>query len=248
MIRFVQYPLIAAALMASAVVYAQDPAPAPAADAAAAAAVDPALASDEGRFSYAVGVQVGQAMKKAGVALDAKAFELAIADILAGSEPRLNEQQLQETFQNFTQKIRESETKVRAEQGAANVAKGKEYLAATEQKEGVMKTASGILYEVLNPGTEGGAKPTAESTVKVHYTGTLIDGTKFDSSVDRGQPAEFPLNGVIKGWTEGLQLMPVGAKYRFHIPSELAYGEAGRPSIPPNSVLVFEVELLEIVK
>ena len=124
---------------------------------------------------------------------------------------------------------------------------GEKFLAENKTKQGVMTTESGLQYQVITEGT--GAKPTETDKVKVHYTGTLLDGTKFDSSLDRGEPAEFGVNQVIKGWTEGLQIMPVGSKYIFWIPSELAYGErgAGR-DIKPNSVLKFEVELLEIVK
>jgi len=130
--------------------------------------------------------------------------------------------------------------------GAENAQKGAEYLAAKAQEDGIQKTESGILYEVLTAAE--GDKPTAESTVKVHYRGTLIDGTQVDSRYDRGQPAQFPLNGVSPGWTEGLQLMSVGSKFRLHIPAELAYGLNAPPSIGPNQVLVFDVELLEIVQ
>ena len=123
---------------------------------------------------------------------------------------------------------------------------GEKFLADNKTKSGVITTESGLQYQVITEGT--GAKPTAEDHVKVHYTGTLLDGTKFDSSIDRGEPAEFPVSQVIKGWTEGLQLMPVGSKYIFWIPSDLAYGDRGAGQmIKPNSTLKFEVELLEIV-
>ncbi|HUW93379.1 MAG TPA: FKBP-type peptidyl-prolyl cis-trans isomerase [Bacteroidales bacterium] len=127
-----------------------------------------------------------------------------------------------------------------------NIDAGEKFLAENKAREGVTETASGLQYEVITLGT--GAKPGAEQTVKVHYTGTLLDGTKFDSSVDRGEPAEFALNQVIKGWQEAIQLMPVGSKFKFCIPYELAYGESSTGPIPPYSTLVFEVELLEIVK
>ena len=134
-----------------------------------------------------------------------------------------------------------------AEAAAASAkAAGQAYLDENAKKEGVSVTESGLQYEVLQAAE--GAKPAATDTVKVHYTGTLTDGTKFDSSVDRGEPVEFPLNRVIPGWTEGVQLMNVGSKFRFTIPSELAYGERDMGTIPPNSVLVFEVELLDIIK
>ena len=127
-----------------------------------------------------------------------------------------------------------------------NIDEGEKFLAENKARAGVTETPSGLQYEVITMGT--GEKPTAEQTVKVHYTGTLLDGTKFDSSVDRGEPAEFGVNQVIKGWQEAIQLMPVGSKFKFYIPYELAYGESGTGPIPPYSTLIFEVELLEIVK
>lgn len=127
-----------------------------------------------------------------------------------------------------------------------NVDEGEKFLAENKARDGVTETVSGLQYEVITMGT--GEKPAAEQTVKVHYTGTLLDGTKFDSSVDRGEPAEFGVNQVIPGWQEAIQLMPVGSKFKFYIPYELAYGEAGTGPIPPFSTLIFEVELIEIVK
>lgn len=127
-----------------------------------------------------------------------------------------------------------------------NIDEGEKFLAENKKREGVQETPSGLQYEVITMGT--GEKPGPTSTVRVHYTGTLLDGTKFDSSVDRGQPAEFGVNQVIKGWQEAIQLMPVGSKFKFYIPYELAYGESGTGPIPPYSTLIFEVELLDIVK
>lgn len=129
---------------------------------------------------------------------------------------------------------------------AQNIEEGENFLAENKKREGVQETTSGLQYEVITMGT--GEKPAATDMVKVHYTGTLIDSTKFDSSVDRGAPAEFGVNQVIQGWQEGIQLMPVGSKFKFYIPYELGYGESGTGPIPPYSVLVFEVELLEIIK
>jgi FKBP-type peptidyl-prolyl cis-trans isomerase len=129
--------------------------------------------------------------------------------------------------------------------GDENMKKGQEFLAQNGKKAGVKTTASGLQYEVIKEGT--GKQPTAENTVTVHYTGTLINGKKFDSSVDRGEPATFPLKGVIAGWTEGLQLMKIGAKYRFYIPSNLGYGERGAGAdIGPNETLIFDVELIDV--
>ena len=134
---------------------------------------------------------------------------------------------------------------MKAEQAATNLAAGQEFLAANKQKPGITELPSGLQYEVMTEGT--GAKPTASSKVTCHYHGTLINGTIFDSSVQRGRPADFPLNAVIKGWTEGVQLMPVGSKWRFFIPPHLGYGDRQvGPSIGPNSTLIFEVELLGI--
>lgn len=127
-----------------------------------------------------------------------------------------------------------------------NIDDGEKFLAENKKREGVQETTSGLQYEVITMGT--GAKPGTEDVVRVHYTGTLADGTKFDSSVDRGEPAEFGVNQVIRGWQEGIQLMPVGSKFKFYIPYELGYGENGTGPIPPYSTLVFDVELLEIVK
>ncbi|MCB1157821.1 MAG: FKBP-type peptidyl-prolyl cis-trans isomerase [Leptospiraceae bacterium] len=132
------------------------------------------------------------------------------------------------------------------EKGKVNKAAGEKFLTENKGKEGVKVTPSGLQYKVIKEGS--GAKPTATNTVKVHYVGTLIDGSEFDSSYKRGQPAVFPLNGVIPGWTEGLQLMTVGSKYKFFIPSHIAYGERGPGKIGPNSTLIFDVELISIEK
>ena len=137
-------------------------------------------------------------------------------------------------------------TEVEAREAEKTKEEGAKFLAENKSKEGVFTTESGLQYKVITEGT--GPKPTATDNVKVHYTGTLLDGTTFDSSVERGEPAEFELDGVIKGWTEGILIMPVGSKYIFWVPSELAYGERGNRGIKPNSTLKFEVELLEIVK
>jgi FKBP-type peptidyl-prolyl cis-trans isomerase len=154
---------------------------------------------------------------------------------------------MREALNELTTRQQASQKEKNAASSAKNKAEGAAYLEKNKAKAGVKVTASGLQYEVVKMGS--GPKPKATNTVRVHYTGTLIDGTKFDSSVDRGQPAEFPLNGVIKGWTEGLQLMPVGSKFKFTIPSELAYGSNGAGAqIGPDSVLVFDVELIKIVK
>ena len=146
----------------------------------------------------------------------------------------------------ITAYMQKRQAEMMKKQFGKNIDEGEKFLAENKKRDGIQETASGLQYEVITMGT--GPKPAAEEVVKVHYTGTLSDGTKFDSSVDRGEPAVFGVNQVIKGWQEGIQLMPVGSKFKFYIPYELGYGEQGTGPIPPYSTLVFEVELLEIVK
>lgn len=200
------------------------------------------IASDTDSVAYALGNSIGTNLKTQFADVNPDILAAAIIEAYAGEENKLfaNPQEADAYIRSYMEK---------AQTAAAeeNVSKGKEFLAENEKKDGIMVTESGLQYEVISE--TDGEKPTAESTVKVHYHGTTIDGEVFDSSVDRGEPAQFPLNGVIKGWTEGLQLMPVGSKYKFYIPSELAYGERGAGgAIGPNSTLIFEVELLEIIK
>lgn len=199
------------------------------------------LDTDKKRLSYFVGLQVGQQIKNDGIELDEAAFVAAIKDIAAGATPRLTQTELQATFQRIKQQ-READA---AKAGENNRLEGEQFLAENKNKPDVKVTASGLQYKVITAGT--GAKPKATSTVEVHYRGTLIDGTEFDSSYRRGQPATFPVNGVIKGWTEALQMMSEGAKWQLFIPSELAYGSRGTGAdIGPDSTLIFDVELLKI--
>ena len=212
-----------------------------------AAAQNAALATEKDRISYVLGMDIGKTLKSMSDDIDAAVLKRAIDDTLAGKPPLLDEQEVAATMQAFAQKM---QTKQQAEQKAAvdrNTAAGDAFLAQNGKKRGVVTTASGLQYQVVTTGK--GARPNAENTVKVHYTGTLLDGTKFDSSIDRGEPAQFPLGAVIPGWTEGLQLMPAGSKYRFWIPARLGYGDQGTPGgpIPPGSTLVFDVELLEVL-
>lgn len=202
------------------------------------------LKSDVDSVSYAIGVSTGLGYKEnlktlPGAEANVDALIAGFVQAIKGDSTKMNMEEARGYMQKYF---------VEASAKEANKTKeeGEKFLADNKTKSGVITTESGLQYQVITEGT--GAKPTAEDHVKVHYTGTLLDGTKFDSSIDRGEPAEFPVSQVIKGWTEGLQLMPVGSKYIFWIPSDLAYGDRGAGQmIKPNSTLKFEVELLEIV-
>ncbi|MCY1280558.1 FKBP-type 22 kDa peptidyl-prolyl cis-trans isomerase [compost metagenome] len=200
------------------------------------------LSTDEARVSYGIGRQLGDQLRAnpvPGMSLDA--VLAGLADAFAGAESRVAADALSASFQVLRQRMQaEAQAKAEAAAGA-----GKAYLADNAKREGVTTLPSGLQYEVLVAGE--GAKPSREDTVRTHYHGTLIDGTVFDSSYQRGEPAEFPVGGVIAGWIEALQLMNTGSKWRLHVPSELAYGGQSVGSIPPHSVLVFDVELLEIL-
>lgn len=202
----------------------------------------PDLKSDKGQASYAIGQQIGKNLKAQSIEVDPKTLALSLADAAAGVQSKMTDEEIQKAMM----KLQEMAMKKQQEEAETNKTKSAEFLEKNKSAEGIKTTASGLQYQVLTEGT--GATPTKDDNVKCHYTGTLIDGTKFDSSVDRGQPAEFPVSGVIPGWTEALQMMKVGSKYKLFIPPELAYGPAGRPGIPANSALIFEVELLEVVK
>ncbi|MBL4760532.1 MAG: FKBP-type peptidyl-prolyl cis-trans isomerase [Mariprofundaceae bacterium] len=204
-----------------------------------------ALDTELSKVSYAIGLDVANSLKGLGGDIDRVAFVEAFNAQLDGSDTRLSAEEAGKAKQDFFQKRAVKQAEERKAAGAANKAKGEKFLAENAKKEGVTTTASGLQYEVLTMGD--GAKPVAADKVKVHYRGTLLDGTEFDSSYKRGQPASFPLSNVIAGWTEGVQLMPVGSKFKFYIPSSLAYGDRGAGAmIAPNSALVFEVELLAI--
>lgn len=203
---------------------------------------DVKLDNDKAKLSYVIGQQIGRNLKGQKIDVDAHVLAASIDDVMAGRESRISQGDMMAVMQKAQA---DAQSKQEGE-GKENKEKGEKFLAENKNKPGVKTTKSGLQYEVIKEGK--GASPKATDVVKVHYSGTLIDGTKFDSSYDRGEPAEFPLNGVIPGWTEGLQLMKVGGKNKLYIPSDLAYGPQGRPSIPGNSTLIFEVELIEIVK
>lgn len=200
------------------------------------------LTSDKGKISYTIGQQIGRQLKGQSFEVDTDTLAASIQDVLAGKESRLKPEEMKAVMM----KAQQAESAKMEAEGKANLEKGAKFLADNKGKAGIKTTASGLQYEVLREGKGKSPKPT--DLVRVHYKGTLTDGTQFDSSYDRGQPTEFPLNGVIRGWTEGLQLMKVGGKNRLFVPGDLAYGPQGRPGIPPNSVLIFEVELMDIVK
>ena len=199
------------------------------------------------KISYALGLGIGRQLLQMGAnELSIDDFSQAIKDVIGGAELKVNDTEAQQIVQDFFQRQEEKQRAAAAEKGKTAKVDGEKYLAENAQKEGVVTLPSGLQYKVLREGN--GKKPKATDQVKCHYEGMLVDGTMFDSSVQRGEPATFPLNGVIAGWTEGLQLMQEGAKYRFFIPYQLGYGERGAgSSIPPFATLVFDVELIEVV-
>ncbi len=200
------------------------------------------LESEDDKVSYAVGMQVGQNMLKSGMDITPAVFFKAIEDVLAGREPALSPEDIKGLQSVIQARVMAAQKRKTAE----GTAEATTFLAENAKKEGVVELESGLQYLVLEEGT--GATPGQDDTVQVHYTGWLLNGDKFDSSHDRGEPAKFPVTGVIKGWTEALKLMKEGGKWKLFVPPDLAYGERGRPGIPPNALLTFEVELIEIEK
>lgn len=206
------------------------------------------LETDEQKLGYAIGKDVANNLKTAEVQFDLEAFTRAVSDVMNGKTLAQTDQESNKVIQDYQQKKMAEMQKASEAEAVKFRAEGEQFLTNNRSKEGVKETPSGLQYKVIKEGT--GAKPTALSQVKVHYTGTLLDGTVFDSSVERGEPATFGLNQVIKGWTEGLQLMNKGSKYMLYIPADLAYGNQAPPGSPikPGMALIFEVELLDIVK
>jgi len=198
------------------------------------------LKDQKDKFSYAVGLNIGMNFQKQHVEVNPDLVTAGLKDGISG-KPQMSMDQIRDTMMAFEKDMQQKQ----AEAGKKNEADSEKFLADNKKKDGVKTTASGLQYKVIKEGN--GPQPKSSDTVTVNYRGTLTDGTEFDSSYKRGQPATFPLAGVIKGWTEGLQLMKTGSKYQFFIPPALAYGEhSPSPTIPPNSTLIFEVELISI--
>ncbi|MGI6137945.1 MAG: FKBP-type peptidyl-prolyl cis-trans isomerase [Candidatus Hydrogenedentales bacterium] len=206
------------------------------------------LDTETAKESYLVGLQLGDSIKSLNIEIDTAALSAAIEDVIAERTPALSEEELLATMQSLQGKMQKQQERMQEEmqtQSAENLKKAEAFLETNAKEANVVKTDSGLQYIVVKEGT--GETPPASATVRVHYAGTLLDGTEFDSSYKRGAPAEFPVKGVIEGWQEALQLMKVGAQYKLFVPPDLAYGAQPRPGIPGNSLLVFEVELLEIL-
>jgi FKBP-type peptidyl-prolyl cis-trans isomerase len=205
------------------------------------------LETDAQKFGYAIGVDLGRSLQPVKQDVDVEALKAGLDDSFSGGTPKLDDAAREEVKNTVAKKMQERQLKERTEQADKAKAEGEKFLAENAKKAGVKTTASGLQYEVLTEGK--GTKPTAADRVTVHYKGTLINGEEFDSSYSREQPVTFPLGNVIPGWTEGVQLMTPGSKYKFVIPSALAYGERGAGvKIGPNETLIFEVELLSVEK
>jgi FKBP-type peptidyl-prolyl cis-trans isomerase FklB len=219
--------------------------PALAQESKAPAATPDALKDPAAQASYAIGLNVGAGLKRDGVSVDPALVLQGLVDALSGNQPKITQDQAREALTKLQADVQAQRQAKAAHAAETNKAEGEAFLKANAAKAGVTTLPSGVQYEVVAAGT--GPKPRADDTVLCNYRGLLLDGTEFDSSYKRGAPDSFPVGGVIKGWTEVLQKMPVGSKWRIYIPSALAYGEKGaEPDIGPNAVLVFDIELLSI--
>lgn len=197
------------------------------------------LQNELNKVSYVIGTQIAQNFKRQDIEINIESLMWGLKDAMEGKKLALSQDENRQVMLNF-------QTRMTAKLVAKNLTEGIAFLEVNKAKEGVQVLPSGLQYKVIKEGT--GKIPTVDDKVKTHYRGTLINGTEFDSSYKRNKPAEFPVKGVIKGWTEALLLMKQGSKWELYIPPNLAYGEQGRPGIPPNSTLIFEIELLEVVK
>ena len=203
------------------------------------------LKDERDKVSYSIGVDIGTTFKKQNMDINPEALMSGLKDGTSGAKPQMTDEEMKTTMMNFSNSMREKQAAVAKEAGGKNAAAGEKFLAENKSKEGVKTTASGLQYKVIKEGT--GPQPKETDTVETHYRGTLLNGTEFDSSYARNEPATFPVNRVIKGWPEALQMMKVGSKYQLFIPASLAYGERGAgQDIGPNETLQFEVELLGI--
>jgi FKBP-type peptidyl-prolyl cis-trans isomerase len=212
---------------------------------AAPAVANTSLESSEQRLSYGIGLSLGQRMSADAIPLDVDAFTIGLSDAMEGAEPRISQEDITAEMQAFQEKMAAEQEVTQAAAGELNLAASAAFLAENSAKEGVVVTESGLQYEVIEAGE--GLKPGPDDTVEVHYRGTLIDGTEFDSSYSRGETVKFGVGQVIAGWTEALQLMSVGSKWKLAIPSDLAYGAGGAGQvIGPNATLIFDVELVSI--
>ncbi len=205
------------------------------------------LAPDAQKFGYAIGVDIGKSLTPVKDEVDIDALVKGLQETIAGKTPRLDDEAREKVKSEITRKLQQKQMEERTAKATSAKAAGEKFLAENGKREGIKTTASGLQYEILKAGE--GASPKSSDKVTVHYKGTLLDGTEFDSSYARGQPVTFPLGNVIPGWTEGLQLIKTGGKAKLYIPSNLAYGERGAGAkIGPNETLVFEVELISIEK
>lgn len=202
------------------------------------------LETQEQKLGYIIGMDIGNSLKQQGTEVDLEALFDAIETVYTGGDPALSAEEAASIREAYVVERRAVVEAEREELAVKNAAEGEAFLRENRTKEGVVVTESGLQYEVLEQGE--GPKPAASDRVRVHYRGTLLNGEEFDSSYARGEPVTFVLDQVIPGWTEGVQLMPVGSKYKFYIPADLGYGEQGGRSIEPNATLIFEVELLGI--
>lgn len=203
------------------------------------------LKEQKDKVSYSIGVDIGTNLKNAGIDVDQETLSKGIKDGLSGSTPVMTKEEMQQTLMGLQKEMIAKQAERMKTLAEKNKKEGDAFLAENKSKEGIKTLPSGLQYKIITEGT--GAKPKLTDVVTVHYRGTLIDGTEFDSSFKRGQPATFPVNGVIPGWTEALQLMPAGSKWQLFIPSNLAYGERGAgQTIGPNATLIFDVELLAV--
>lgn len=209
------------------------------------AAENKLLKNEQDRISYSIGLSIGSNFKQQSIDVSLDPLMAGIKDALLARKPLMTDAEIKETMERFRQQMTAKMKQKKESQAAGNLAEGEQFLRKNGKKEGVITTASGLQYEIIKKGT--GPKPALTDTVVTHYTGTLLDGKVFDSSYKRKSPATFPVNGVIKGWTEALQLMETGSKWKLYIPSSLAYGARGAGNvIGPNATLIFEIELLEI--